>query len=142
MLAGPIMDEDYFDAEIRLGSTAGPGTPATSASRTCAGWSARRAWPLVTPTWDEPFGLVAAEAMSAARPVAGYARGGLPEIITPETGRLAAAHDVAGLARPSTRPPASTAGRCGRTPTPRWVWSGWSTSTSSCCPLMLSARAA
>jgi hypothetical protein len=31
--------------------------------------------------WDEPFGLVAAEAQVAGCPVAGYARGALPELV-------------------------------------------------------------
>lgn len=31
--------------------------------------------------WDEPFGLVAAEAQMAGCPVAGYRRGALPEVV-------------------------------------------------------------
>jgi glycosyltransferase involved in cell wall biosynthesis len=42
----------------------------------------RRSYLAVVPgLWDEPFGLVAAEAMAAGRPVVAYATGGLPEII-------------------------------------------------------------
>ena len=36
---------------------------------------------MVTPSWDEPFGLVAAEALACGTPVAAYARGALPEIL-------------------------------------------------------------
>jgi glycosyltransferase involved in cell wall biosynthesis len=53
---------------------------------------------VVTPRWEEPFGLVAAEAMSSGTPVAAYARGAMPEVVTASTGRLAAADDVAQLA--------------------------------------------
>jgi UDP-glucose:tetrahydrobiopterin glucosyltransferase len=39
--------------------------------------------------WDEPFGLVAAEAQAAGTPVVGYRRGALPEVIVEgETGFL------------------------------------------------------
>jgi glycosyltransferase involved in cell wall biosynthesis len=54
---------------------------------------------VVTPAWDEPYGLVAAEALSCGTPVAAYARGGLPEVLTGDTGRLAAAGDIDELAR-------------------------------------------
>jgi glycosyltransferase involved in cell wall biosynthesis len=36
---------------------------------------------LLPVNWDEPFGMVGAEAQMAGCPVAGYARGGLPEIV-------------------------------------------------------------
>ena len=52
----------------------------------------------MTPAWDEPFGLVAAEALASGTPVAAYDRGALPEIVTPACGRLAAGGDVVALA--------------------------------------------
>lgn len=54
---------------------------------------------LVTPAWDEPFGLVAAEAMACGTPVAAFSRGALTELVTPQTGALAEAGDVPGLTR-------------------------------------------
>ena len=49
--------------------------------------------------WEEPFGLVAVEAMAAGCPVIAYARGALPEIITNgETGFLISPGDVDGAA--------------------------------------------
>ena len=49
--------------------------------------------------WDEPFGMVGAEAQMAGCPVAGYARGGLVEIVQPGvSGFLSAPGDVNGLA--------------------------------------------
>lgn len=45
--------------------------------------------------WEEPFGLVACEALAAGAPVIGYARGGLREIVRDgETGWLVAPGDV------------------------------------------------
>ena len=49
--------------------------------------------------WDEPFGLVGAEAQMAGCPVAGYARGGLMEIVEPGvSGFLSDPGDVEALA--------------------------------------------
>jgi glycosyltransferase involved in cell wall biosynthesis len=49
--------------------------------------------------WDEPFGMVGAEAQMAGCPVAGYARGGLVEIVEPGvSGFLSEPGDVTALA--------------------------------------------
>jgi glycosyltransferase involved in cell wall biosynthesis len=49
--------------------------------------------------WDEPFGMVGAEAQMAGCPVAGYARGGLVETVEPGvSGFLSDPDDVNGLA--------------------------------------------
>ncbi|MCX6501433.1 MAG: glycosyltransferase [Microbacterium sp.] len=98
VLAGPRHDPSYFDQEIapRLGPDvryAGhlSGEPLRQLVR-----SSRVA--VVTPCWDEPYGLVAAEAMACGTPVAAFDRGGLAEIVTPGSGRLAAPGDVPALA--------------------------------------------
>jgi UDP-glucose:tetrahydrobiopterin glucosyltransferase len=50
--------------------------------------------------WDEPFGMVAAEAQMAGCPVAAYRRGAMPEVIEDGvSGRLAEPDDIASLAR-------------------------------------------
>jgi UDP-glucose:tetrahydrobiopterin glucosyltransferase len=50
--------------------------------------------------WDEPFGMVAAEAQMAGCPVAAYSRGAMPEVIEDGvSGRLAKPNDIASLAR-------------------------------------------
>jgi glycosyltransferase involved in cell wall biosynthesis len=53
---------------------------------------------VITPRWEEPYGLVVAEALACGTPVAGFARGALPELVDARTGRLAPADDVAALA--------------------------------------------
>ncbi|MCL7986925.1 glycosyltransferase family 4 protein [Sphingobacterium sp. lm-10] len=45
---------------------------------------------IITPCWDEPFGLVVAESLACGTPVAGFARGALPYIINEKTGSLTA----------------------------------------------------
>lgn len=54
---------------------------------------------VVSPCWDEPFGLVVAEALACGTPVAAYRRGALAELLTPETGVLAKPDDITALAR-------------------------------------------
>lgn len=54
---------------------------------------------LAVPSWDEPFGLVIAEAMAMATPVVAYRAGGVPEIIEHERdGLLVPPRDTAALA--------------------------------------------
>ena len=50
--------------------------------------------------WDEPFGMVAAEAQMAGCPVAAYRRGAMPEVVEDGvSGRLVERDDIASLAR-------------------------------------------
>jgi glycosyltransferase involved in cell wall biosynthesis len=59
---------------------------------------ARSAVTVCAARWDEPFGMVAAEAQMAGCPVAAYRRGGLPEVVEEGvSGFLAAPDDVDGL---------------------------------------------
>ena len=52
---------------------------------------------VVTPMWDEPFGLVAAEAMACGVPVIAFDRGALSEVVG-DCGVLVPAGDVGALA--------------------------------------------
>jgi glycosyltransferase involved in cell wall biosynthesis len=63
--------------------------------------------------WEEPFGLVVAEAMAAGTPVIATAKGSLPELVEPGvTGYLA--DDVAGLAEAVERAGSIDRARCRR----------------------------
>lgn len=53
---------------------------------------------LITPVWEEPFGLVVAESLACGTPVAGFATGALPQLVTDLSGSLAAPGDAPELA--------------------------------------------
>ncbi|MDE9366458.1 glycosyltransferase [Luteipulveratus sp. YIM 133132] len=94
-LAGPLSDLAYYEREIvpRLGDSAVYVGHLSQARLTdLVGASAVA---LVTPQWDEPYGLVAAEALSCGTPVLAFDRGGLTEVIDPTCGVLAPAQDIA-----------------------------------------------
>jgi glycosyltransferase involved in cell wall biosynthesis len=99
VLAGPVSDERYFDAEIRA-RLALPGIMYAGHldREALARLVGRSAAALVTPCWDEPYGLVVAEALACATPVCAFDRGALPELLDARTGRLAAPDDVGALA--------------------------------------------
>jgi glycosyltransferase involved in cell wall biosynthesis len=98
VLAGPVSDVDYFDDRV---------APALGADVCYVGHLdhdelaqlvGASAAALVTPVWDEPYGLVVAEAMSCGTPVVAFARGGIPEIVGHRGGRLVPPGDVAAMA--------------------------------------------
>lgn len=98
-IAGPILDEDYYRTQI---------APALGKDVTHVGHLAHQALArlvggarafLCTPMWDEPYGLVVAEALACGVPVAAFARGAIPEILDAGCGVLATPDDVASLTK-------------------------------------------
>jgi glycosyltransferase involved in cell wall biosynthesis len=98
-LAGPVFDEVYFEREIvpRLGSDVR--LLGHLYQEELASVVGRAKVAVVTPAWDEPYGLVAAEAMACGTPVAAVRRGAMGEVVDEETGRLADPDDTGRLAR-------------------------------------------
>lgn len=96
-LYGPVEDPPYWRAmvepllggTIRYGGHLSPSELAREIGKASVF--------LFTPCWDEPFGLVAIEAMSCGLPVAAFDEGAAREVIG-QAGHFAAPGDVAGLA--------------------------------------------
>jgi glycosyltransferase involved in cell wall biosynthesis len=97
-LVGPAYDPDYYAAEIapRLG----PDVEAVGhvSHAALARHFGEASVALSTAQWEEPFGLTLVEALACGTPVAAVRRGAASELLTAETGRLAAPGDTAALA--------------------------------------------
>lgn len=87
VVVGEICDRTYFAREI---------VPLLDGVRVFRTLPRQRVWALMARAavtlmpvdWEEPFGLVAAEAQAAGCPVVGYARGALPEVVSQGAGGL------------------------------------------------------
>lgn len=99
VIAGPASDRDYVAREV---------TPLLGDDVTYAGHLGRRQLAdlvgrasavLVTPRWEEPFGLIVAEALACGTPVVAFDRGGIREVVGASgSGLLVPADDVAAMA--------------------------------------------
>lgn len=98
-LAGPVFDNDYFEREIR--PRLGPDARLLGHlhSTRLSEVVQRARVTVLTPRWEEPYGLVAAESMASGTPVAAFARGGLTEVVGAGGGCLAPPDDVDALSR-------------------------------------------
>lgn len=111
-LAGPICDPGYFRSQVEphLGPDAQyVGHLDINALRALVGHSAAM---VLTPAWEEPYGLVAAESMACGTPVIGYRRGGLSEFVPESCGVLVDPGDAAAAAAAVRHVVAMDRGRC------------------------------
>lgn len=102
-LVGPVSDRSFFAERIAPELAADVRYLGHLEHRELAARVAHAAVSLVTPRWDEPYGLVAAESLACGTPVAGFERGGLTEVLDPCCSELVAPDDVAALATAITR---------------------------------------
>lgn len=98
-LAGPVENRAYMQSAVvpRLGDDAVYVGHLDSPALAALVASARVA--LTTPRWEEPYGLVVAEALACGTPVAAFRRGAMPELLDESTGALAIPDDADDLAR-------------------------------------------
>lgn len=95
--AGPRSDPRYFDTEIAPRMGDGAEYVGHLAHRELAQLIGGARAAICTPCWEEPYGLVVAEAVATGTPVAAFRRGGIPEILDDTCGALAEPGDVASL---------------------------------------------
>lgn len=93
-LAGPVSDPDYWHHEVRPRLGSGAEYVGHLRQVELAELVGRSAASLVTPLWEEPYGLVAAESLACGTPVVGYARGGVPGVVDPSSSRLVRGGDM------------------------------------------------
>jgi glycosyltransferase involved in cell wall biosynthesis len=97
-IAGPIADADYFEGEIAAQLGGAVHYLGHLKHADLIAHIAGAAACLCTPMWDEPYGLVVAEALACGTPVAGFARGALPALLDAGSGIRVAPGDVPALA--------------------------------------------
>jgi len=97
-LVGPVFDRRYFATRVKPllgGAVRYLGHLAQDQLATLLG---RASACLVTPRWDEPYCLAAAEALASGTPVAGFARGALPDLLDERCAVLTRSDDIGELA--------------------------------------------
>jgi glycosyltransferase involved in cell wall biosynthesis len=97
-IAGPVADGAYFARKIAPRLDEDIVYMGHLRHRELRELVGRSGATLVTPCWDEPYGLVVAESLACGTPVVAFARGGIPEVVTTDCGVLVAGHDTNAMA--------------------------------------------
>jgi len=95
---GPVEDVPYYTEKVAPHLGDGIEFHGHASAETLRREVAGARAAVVTPLWDEPFGLVAAEALACGTPVVGFDRGALLEVAG-DCGILVKGGDVAALAK-------------------------------------------
>jgi glycosyltransferase involved in cell wall biosynthesis len=97
-IAGGIADEKYFKTQVEPLLTEGIEFLGRKNHDELNQLIGNALVSLITPVWEEPFGLVVAESLACGTPVAGFSIGALPALVPKETGVLVAPNDYTALA--------------------------------------------
>lgn len=103
-IVGPIEEQDYFDQYIaqRLADHESVTYHGLRDSDQVSRMMSAASVFVFTPMWEEPFGLVAVEAMAQSTPVAGFDSGAVKEVVA-EAGVIVAAGDTQALSLAITK---------------------------------------
>ncbi|MDQ6850178.1 MAG: glycosyltransferase family 4 protein [Actinomycetota bacterium] len=102
-LIGPISDPAFFATRVQPLLGSGIEYLGHLPHAQLADLVGRARATLVTPRWDEPYGLVAAESLACGTPVIGFARGGLPEVVDQRCAILVRADNIGALVSAASR---------------------------------------
>lgn len=97
-IAGPVSNQSYFYEVIAPRLGADVEYVGHLSHRHLARLVGGAVAALCTPRWEEPYGLVVAEALACGTPVAAFRRGGVPALLNASCGVLAEPDDVKSLA--------------------------------------------
>lgn len=112
LLAGPIGHRSWFEAEVAPYLDDRVRHVGHLTQLQLSELVGRASVSLVTPRWDEPYGLVVAESLASGTPVAAFRRGGIPEIVDGSCAVLVEPDDVDALAEALVRAAGLARGDC------------------------------
>ncbi|UHG89925.1 glycosyltransferase [Spirosoma oryzicola] len=98
-IAGSIADRSYFDIYVQPLLDDSVELVGNCSHEQLNHYIGNADVSVITPCWDEPFGLVVAESLACGTPVAGIARGALPSILCEKSGCLTSSSSPSELAR-------------------------------------------